>query len=169
MTFQALFGGAQKRCPRKPSVRVMEEILMEALADVAEDESPDDARGIWPVKPGQEADVGAVWKNHLGSSKLSAISNGNSLTSYCVCDESAEVIDPKDPHGRCKVDGCETKWYHLSCMKLDWAPDGWACDPCIHWGRLVEGYDGVEGNNWIQQCAQSSGKIKMEKSVEERL
>ncbi|KAJ6478648.1 hypothetical protein DFH09DRAFT_1108274 [Mycena vulgaris] len=59
--------------------------------------------------------------------------------SYCTCDESAEVNDPEDPHIRCKVEGCETKW-----------TGGHATRAFIR-GRLVKGNDGVEGNNWIQQ------------------
>ncbi|KAJ6601670.1 hypothetical protein B0H10DRAFT_2230375 [Mycena sp. CBHHK59/15] len=44
ITLQVLLGRAEKPCTRKPSTRVMreEEILMEVLADVAEDDNPDD-------------------------------------------------------------------------------------------------------------------------------
>ncbi|KAF8233474.1 hypothetical protein L208DRAFT_1266720 [Tricholoma matsutake] len=30
----------------------------------------------------------------------------------------------------CKKTGCETQWYHLQCIGLEYATSGWTCEAC---------------------------------------
>ncbi|KAJ7671994.1 hypothetical protein B0H17DRAFT_1335340 [Mycena rosella] len=56
--------------------------------------------------------------------------------SLCICGDSAVPIDSKSTGdvAYCKIEGCETKWYHLDCLNLESVTDPWVCDACVHSG-----------------------------------
>ncbi|KAJ7654334.1 hypothetical protein B0H17DRAFT_1186207 [Mycena rosella] len=56
--------------------------------------------------------------------------------SLCICGDSAVPIDSKSTGdvAHCKIEGCETKWYHLDCLNLESVTDTWVCDACVHLG-----------------------------------
>ncbi|KAJ7728641.1 hypothetical protein B0H16DRAFT_1470402 [Mycena metata] len=34
----------------------------------------------------------------------------------------------------CKMEDCQTKWYHLACLERGSVPENWICDACISTG-----------------------------------
>ncbi|KAJ6599765.1 hypothetical protein DFH09DRAFT_1303138 [Mycena vulgaris] len=50
----------------------------------------------------------------------------------CICGFAAAPGHESDyPNvARCKKEGCETKWYHLRCLKVGSVEQNWVCEPC---------------------------------------
>ncbi|KJA17147.1 hypothetical protein HYPSUDRAFT_146835 [Hypholoma sublateritium FD-334 SS-4] len=53
--------------------------------------------------------------------------------SGCLCEQVLGCTN--DDVIECKAKGCETQWYHLECMNLEYAPQKWACETCESLGR----------------------------------
>ncbi|KAF8232094.1 hypothetical protein L208DRAFT_1273974, partial [Tricholoma matsutake] len=44
----------------------------------------------------------------------------------CLCGEVVDPLElPSDAIIKCKEIGCETEWYHLSCIELEIKPQKW--------------------------------------------
>ncbi|KAH8987059.1 hypothetical protein EDB92DRAFT_2105138 [Lactarius akahatsu] len=53
--------------------------------------------------------------------------------SACLCGKSATpsaVQTAGDEVVCCRVVGCETKWYHTTCVGLSFSPKNWTCEVC---------------------------------------
>jgi len=48
----------------------------------------------------------------------------------CGWEVSQAEIEAGDNVMRCKVQGCETVWFHRMCMDYDYVPKNWACHSC---------------------------------------
>ncbi|KAF8240341.1 hypothetical protein L208DRAFT_1111393, partial [Tricholoma matsutake] len=50
----------------------------------------------------------------------------------CTCRVTVEQQEIAAGHGviHCKRPGCETKWYHLSCVGLEYLAGSWICKAC---------------------------------------
>ncbi|KAJ6565193.1 hypothetical protein DFH09DRAFT_1474606 [Mycena vulgaris] len=48
----------------------------------------------------------------------------------CLCGKSAAPTDPSNQPNLacCKIESCETKWYHLACLELGNVPENWVCE-----------------------------------------
>ncbi|KAJ7104685.1 hypothetical protein C8R44DRAFT_746366 [Mycena epipterygia] len=65
------------------------------------------------------------------------LSDLTTALSACFCGKSAAPMDDADcPNvARCKMEGCETKWYHLACIEQGSVPDNWMCEACLSTGE----------------------------------
>ncbi|KAH9002520.1 hypothetical protein EDB84DRAFT_1447727, partial [Lactarius hengduanensis] len=53
--------------------------------------------------------------------------------SACLCGNSAALSAAQtagDEVVCCRVVGCETKWYHTTCVGLSFSPKNWTCEVC---------------------------------------
>ncbi|KAF8220006.1 hypothetical protein L208DRAFT_1543996, partial [Tricholoma matsutake] len=49
----------------------------------------------------------------------------------CLCGEVVNSLKlPSNAIIKCKELGCETEWYHLSCVELEIKPWKWLCAAC---------------------------------------
>ncbi|KAF8238800.1 hypothetical protein L208DRAFT_1152302, partial [Tricholoma matsutake] len=50
----------------------------------------------------------------------------------CTCGEAVtdEEISIGEGIIRCESAGCETRWYHLQCVELEYRVSGWGCEAC---------------------------------------
>ncbi|KAF8054223.1 hypothetical protein FPV67DRAFT_1763516 [Lyophyllum atratum] len=56
----------------------------------------------------------------------------NAMLSVCICGKtvSKEEQKARDLAIECKRVGCETGWYHLECVDLEYKFPGWVCSAC---------------------------------------
>ncbi|KAF8170588.1 hypothetical protein BJ912DRAFT_933163 [Pholiota molesta] len=80
----------------------------------------------------ETADVGRKKRKRAPAQKKFDVLN------VCLCG-SVATFDDELPVLKCKVAGCETQWYHLSCVELEQAPRNWVCEACEVSGRVKGG------------------------------
>ncbi|KAF8230992.1 hypothetical protein L208DRAFT_1279162 [Tricholoma matsutake] len=50
----------------------------------------------------------------------------------CTCGQAVSESEISQNMGiiKCKCTGCETGWYHLWCVQLEYSINGWLCEAC---------------------------------------
>ncbi|KAF8871905.1 hypothetical protein CPB84DRAFT_1691803 [Gymnopilus junonius] len=54
------------------------------------------------------------------------------MLNECLCKKVIDLM--MDVAIECKRAGCETQWYHLQCMKLNYVLWNWVCEACMALG-----------------------------------
>ncbi|KAH8989846.1 hypothetical protein EDB83DRAFT_2480927 [Lactarius deliciosus] len=90
--------------------------------------------GVTECPSGTEDDGGGL----LRGAQMSSFGRKRKLrnmcdVSACLCGKSAApsaVQTTGDEVVCCRVVGCETKWYHTTCVGLSFSPKNWTCEVC---------------------------------------
>ncbi|KAF8240217.1 hypothetical protein L208DRAFT_1546537, partial [Tricholoma matsutake] len=56
----------------------------------------------------------------------------HAILEVCTCGEAVTDEEISTGKGiiRCESAGCETRWYHLQCVELEYHISSWACEAC---------------------------------------
>ncbi|KAH9970578.1 hypothetical protein BGW80DRAFT_1461181 [Lactifluus volemus] len=77
--------------------------------------------------PGEGEAIGTRNSRRLGKRKANVINLNACICGITISDEE---IEENTNIMRCRVQGCETVWFHQHCMNYDFAPRNWACESC---------------------------------------
>ncbi|KIJ91566.1 hypothetical protein K443DRAFT_114852 [Laccaria amethystina LaAM-08-1] len=116
------------------SAVVIQEVGLPADEPEAINMGTDDGNGHETHGSAMDINIPAASANSDLKSLQEGLRNTNKrkLVRECDCGENIDADEAKD-EGRiiiCRRKGCETLWYHLSCVRLDCGINDWVCDPC---------------------------------------